>query len=61
MTACSRPAGTPKAIIERLNAELRKLAGEAEVSKRIHLAGGDPLTASADEFAADVDKEEPNG
>jgi tripartite-type tricarboxylate transporter receptor subunit TctC len=52
------PAGTPKPIIERLNAELRKLAGDEEVKKRIHLEGGDPLSSSADEYTADVDQEE---
>jgi tripartite-type tricarboxylate transporter receptor subunit TctC len=52
------PAGTPKPIIERLNAELQKLAGDEEVKKRIHLEGGDPLTSSAAEYAADVDREE---
>ena len=30
------PAGTPRPIIERLNAELRKLANTDEVKKRIH-------------------------
>jgi tripartite-type tricarboxylate transporter receptor subunit TctC len=52
------PAGTPKPIIERLNAELRKLVSDEEVKKRIHLEGGDPLSSSAEEYAADVDKEE---
>ncbi len=52
------PAGTPKPIIERLNAELQKLASDEQVKSRIHLEGGDPLTSSADEYAADVDKEE---
>jgi tripartite-type tricarboxylate transporter receptor subunit TctC len=52
------PAGTPKPIVERLNTELQKLASDEEVKKRIHLEGGDPLTSSADEYAADVDREE---
>ena len=52
------PAGTPKPIIERLNAELRKLATDEEVKKRIHLEGGDPMTSSADEYARDIDQEE---
>jgi tripartite-type tricarboxylate transporter receptor subunit TctC len=52
------PAGTPKPIIERLNAELQKLASDEEVKKRIYLEGGDPLTSSAAEYAADIDKEE---
>jgi tripartite-type tricarboxylate transporter receptor subunit TctC len=52
------PAGTPKPIVERLNAELQKLAADEEVKKRIHLEGGDPLTSSADEYAKDIDQEE---
>jgi tripartite-type tricarboxylate transporter receptor subunit TctC len=52
------PAGTPKAIVDRLNAELRKLAGDDEVKKRIASEGGDPLTSSPDEYAADIDREE---
>jgi len=52
------PAGTPKPIIARLNAELQKLATDEEVKKRIHLEGGDPLTSSAEEYAKDIDKEE---
>jgi tripartite-type tricarboxylate transporter receptor subunit TctC len=52
------PAGTPKEIIEKLNAELRKLAGDEEVKKRIAAEGGDPLTSSPEEYAADIDREE---
>ena len=52
------PAGTPRAIVDRLNAELRKLAGNEEVKKRIAAEGGDPLTSSPEEYAADIDQEE---
>jgi tripartite-type tricarboxylate transporter receptor subunit TctC len=52
------PAGTPRAIVERLNTELRKLAANDEVKKRIAAEGGDPLTSSPDEYAADIDREE---
>jgi tripartite-type tricarboxylate transporter receptor subunit TctC len=52
------PAGTPRPIIDRLNAELRKLAGNDEVRKRIAAEGGDPMTSSPDEYAADIDQEE---
>jgi len=52
------PAGTPRPIVEKLNTELRKLVGTDEVKKRIHFEGGDPLTSTADEYAADIDKEE---
>ena len=52
------PAGTPRPIIDKLNAELRKLVNSDEVKKRIHSEGGDPLTSSPDEYAADIDQEE---
>jgi tripartite-type tricarboxylate transporter receptor subunit TctC len=52
------PGGTPRPIIDRLNAELRKLVATEEVKKRIHSEGGDPMTSSPDEYAADIDQEE---
>ncbi len=52
------PAGTPQAIVDKLNRELRKLADNEEVRKRIRFEGGDPLTSSPDEYAADIDREE---
>jgi tripartite-type tricarboxylate transporter receptor subunit TctC len=52
------PAGTPRPIIERLNAELRVLVKTDEVKQRILAEGGDPLTSSPDEYAKDIDSEE---
>jgi len=52
------PAGTPKPIVERLNAELRALVKSDEVTKRIHAEGGDPMTSSVVEYAKDIDQEE---
>ncbi len=52
------PAGTPRGIVDRLNAELRKLVSNDEVRQRIHAEGGDPMTSSPDEYAADIDQEE---
>ena len=52
------PAGTPKNIVDKLSAELRKLVDTEEVKKRIHVEGGDPLTSTPAEYAADIDKEE---
>jgi tripartite-type tricarboxylate transporter receptor subunit TctC len=52
------PAGTPKPIIERLNKELRALVTSEDVKKRIASDGGDPLTSSPEEYAADIDREE---
>ena len=52
------PAGTPKEIVDKLSVELRKLVGTDDVKKRIHFEGGDPLTSTPAEYAADIDKEE---
>jgi len=52
------PAGTPKEIVDRLSAELRKLVEIEDVKKQIHNEGGDPLTSTAAEYAEDIDKEE---
>ncbi len=52
------PAGTPKEIVDRLSAELRKLVGTDEVKQRIHTEGGDPLTSTPAEYVKDIDQEE---
>ena len=52
------PAGTPKEIVDRLSEELRKLVDTPEVQTQIHNEGGDPLTSTPAEYAADIDKEE---
>ena len=52
------PAGTPKEIVDRLGVELRKLVDLPEVQQQIHNEGGDPLTSTPAEYAADIDKEE---
>jgi tripartite-type tricarboxylate transporter receptor subunit TctC len=52
------PAGTPPAIIARLNAALRALVTSEEVKQRILAEGGDPLTSTPEEYARDIDREE---
>jgi tripartite-type tricarboxylate transporter receptor subunit TctC len=52
------PAGTPKEIVDKLSAELRKLIETDDVKQRIHAEGGDPMTSTPAEYAADIDKEE---
>ena len=52
------PAGTPKEIVDKLSAELRKLVDTDDVKQRIHFEGGDPMTSTPAEYAADIDKEE---
>lgn len=51
------PAGTPKEIVDRLSTELRKLVDTNEVKERIHMEGGDPLTSTPEEYAADIASE----
>ncbi len=52
------PAGTPRDVIDRLNAALRSLTDSAEVRRRIHAEGGEPLTSTPEEYARDIDSEE---
>jgi tripartite-type tricarboxylate transporter receptor subunit TctC len=52
------PAGTPPEIVDKLSAELRKLVDTDAVKQRIHAEGGDPMTSTPAEYAADIDKEE---
>ena len=52
------PAGTPQEIIDKLSAEVRKLAGDPEVQKLVQLSGGDALSSTPAEYAADIEKEE---
>jgi tripartite-type tricarboxylate transporter receptor subunit TctC len=52
------PAGLPRPVVDRLNAAMRQIAGTDEVKKRINNEGGDPLTSTPEEYAADIDKEE---
>jgi tripartite-type tricarboxylate transporter receptor subunit TctC len=52
------PANTPKEIVARLNQELKSLINSSAVRERIAADGGDPLPSSAEEYAADIDREE---
>jgi tripartite-type tricarboxylate transporter receptor subunit TctC len=46
------PRGMPRAIVERLNAELRKVLAETDTQARLAANGIEPAATSADEFAA---------
>jgi len=52
------PAGTPKNIVARLNRELRAAVELDDVKSRIAADGGDVLTSTPEEYAADIDREE---
>ncbi|MEA3192837.1 MAG: hypothetical protein QOD26_1170 [Betaproteobacteria bacterium] len=51
------PAGTPPAVIERLNAEVRRAFGAAEVKAQLATQGIVPAPGSADSFAAFIREE----
>ena len=52
------PAGTPKEIVDRLGAELLKLAESPDVQQRVRNEGGDPISGTADEYAKDMVSED---
>jgi tripartite-type tricarboxylate transporter receptor subunit TctC len=52
------PAGTPRAIIDRLNAALRATLASDEVRNRLAVEGAEPLPSTPEEYAADIDREE---
>jgi tripartite-type tricarboxylate transporter receptor subunit TctC len=51
------PAGLPRPIVDKLNAAMRKIAATDEIKKRINNEGGDPMSSTPEEYAADIDKE----
>jgi tripartite-type tricarboxylate transporter receptor subunit TctC len=51
------PAGTPPAIVERLNRELRTITSSPEMAKRIAAQGGEPITSTPEGYAADIARE----
>jgi tripartite-type tricarboxylate transporter receptor subunit TctC len=57
-TGLFAPAGTPRAIIERLNKELNVALASADVRQRLATEGAEPLPSTPEEYAADIDREE---
>ena len=53
-TGLFAPAGTPRAVIDRLNAETQKLADEKDYVTRIHSMGTDVASSSPEAFGAFV-------
>ena len=51
------PAGTPKAVVDRLSGETRAALGAPEVRKRLIDLGAEPLGSTPEEFAAYVSAE----
>jgi tripartite-type tricarboxylate transporter receptor subunit TctC len=52
------PAGTPRPIVDKLNAALRAALNTDDVHRRIATEGAEPLPTTPDEYAADIDAEE---
>jgi hypothetical protein len=48
----------PRPVVDKLNAAMKSIAVSDEVKKRINNEGGDPLTSTPEEYAADIDREE---
>jgi len=51
------PAGTPKAIVTRLNAELVKAMHAPDLKERLEAMATDPATSTPEEFADYIKKE----
>jgi len=52
------PAGTPRAIIDRLNKELNAALTNDEVRKRLAIEGAEPLPSTPEQYGADIEREE---
>ena len=51
------PAGTPKAIVARLNAEFNKVLKMPDVSERLSNSGAEPAGGTSEQFAAFIASE----
>ena len=51
------PAGTPRDIINRLNADLVRVMNSAEIHERMTTLGWDPVTNTPEEFTAQIKSE----
>jgi tripartite-type tricarboxylate transporter receptor subunit TctC len=52
------PAGTPRPIVDKLNAALREALNAPDTKVRMAADGTEPLLSTPDEYAADIDREE---
>lgn len=52
------PAGLPRPIVDRLNAELRKALATERVQQRLLQEGAEPTSTAPDEYGAIIDREE---
>jgi tripartite-type tricarboxylate transporter receptor subunit TctC len=52
------PPGTPRPVIEKLNAALNTVLTSPDVRARLAIEGAEPLPSTPAEYAADIDREE---
>ena len=52
------PAGTPRALIDKLNKALNQVLVSDEVRRRLAIDGAEPLPSTPDEYGIDIDREE---
>jgi tripartite-type tricarboxylate transporter receptor subunit TctC len=52
------PAGTPKPIVEKLNAALQHAVASDDMKQKLAADGTEPLASTPEQYAADIDKEE---
>ena len=52
------PAGTPRPIVDKLNAALREALVAPDTKERMGKDGTEPLPSTPEEYAADIDREE---
>ena len=48
------PAGTPRDIVQRLNAEIVRAVKQPDVRERLAAEGADPIGSTPEEFAAHI-------
>jgi tripartite-type tricarboxylate transporter receptor subunit TctC len=52
------PAGTPRAIVDKLNAAMRAALASSDVLARLDTDGAEPFPSTPEQYAADIDREE---
>jgi tripartite-type tricarboxylate transporter receptor subunit TctC len=52
------PAGTPRAVVDKLNTAMRAALASPDVLARLDSDGADPFPSTPEQYAADIDREE---
>jgi tripartite-type tricarboxylate transporter receptor subunit TctC len=52
------PAGTPRTVVDRINAALRSVVSSDDVKDRIAKEAGNPLSSTPEEYAAEIARED---